>query len=42
MMACERLPRMWTACRKCMYGVRGLAREAYVSCISGFPLQGIY
>jgi hypothetical protein len=38
LIACERLPRMWTAYRKRMRGIRGLAWEAYVSCVSGFPL----
>jgi hypothetical protein len=38
----ERLPRMGTARRKHTPGVRGLAWEAYVSCWSGFPLQGIH
>jgi hypothetical protein len=35
----ERLPRTWTARRKHMLGVRGLAWEAYVSCWSGFPCR---
>jgi hypothetical protein len=34
----ERLPRTGTACKKHTSGVRGLAREAYVTCWSGFPL----
>jgi hypothetical protein len=38
MMACERLPHTWTARRKRTYGIHGLARKAYVSCVSGFPL----
>jgi hypothetical protein len=42
LIACERLPRMWTARRKRTRGVRGLAWESYVSCISGFPLQGVH
>jgi hypothetical protein len=42
MMACEMLPYTWIARKKCMYGVGGLAWEAYVSCISGFPLQGVH
>jgi hypothetical protein len=29
---CERLPRMRTACRKCMSDVRRLEWEAYVLC----------
>jgi hypothetical protein len=32
----ERLPRTGIAHRKCMSGIRRLARKAYVSCISGF------
>jgi hypothetical protein len=28
--------------RKRTLGVRGLAWEAYVSCWSGFPLQGVH
>jgi hypothetical protein len=28
--------------RKCMSGIRELAREAYVSCISGFSLQCVH
>jgi hypothetical protein len=42
MMACERLPRTCTAHRKHMWGIRGLTWEAYVSCVSGFPLQGVH
>jgi hypothetical protein len=42
LMACERLPRMWTVCRKCTRGVRALAWQAYMSCVSGFPLQGVH
>jgi hypothetical protein len=38
----ERLPRMGTTHMKHMSGVRGLTREAYVSFVSGFPLQGVY
>jgi hypothetical protein len=38
LVACKRLPRMWTARRKRMRGVRGLVWEAYMSCVSGFPL----
>jgi hypothetical protein len=38
LMASERLSRTWTAHRKCTCGIRGLAREAYMSYISGFPL----
>jgi hypothetical protein len=33
----ERLPRMGTARRKCMSGVRGLAQKMHVLCVSGFP-----
>jgi hypothetical protein len=42
MMACERLPCTCTARRKHVYGVRGLVREAYMSCVSGIPLQGVH
>jgi hypothetical protein len=42
LMACERLLSIWTARRKRTRGVCGLAWEAYVSCVSGFPLQGVY
>jgi hypothetical protein len=42
MMACERLPRTWTAHRKHTYGICGLAWEAYVSCVLDFPLQGVH
>jgi hypothetical protein len=42
LVACERLSRTWTACRKRMPDVRGLAWEAYMSYWSGFPLQGVY
>jgi hypothetical protein len=38
----ERLPRMGTVRRKRTSGIRGLAWEAYVSCWSGFPLQGVH
>jgi hypothetical protein len=38
----ERLPCMWAAHRKHMRGVRGLVREAYVSCWLDFPLQDIH
>jgi hypothetical protein len=38
----ERLPRMGTAHSKHTLGVRGLVWEVYVSCWSGFPLQGVY
>jgi hypothetical protein len=38
----EMLPRMGTARRKRTLGVRGLAWEAYVSCWSGFLLQGVH
>jgi hypothetical protein len=41
-MASKRLPRTWTAHRKRTCGVRGLAWEVYVSCVSGFPLQGVH
>jgi hypothetical protein len=36
---CERLPRMGTARRKRTSGVRGLAQETYVSCVSSFPCR---
>jgi hypothetical protein len=42
MMACKRLPCTWIARRKRTCGVCGLARKAYVSCVSGFPLQGVH
>jgi hypothetical protein len=32
----KRLPCTGTAHRKCMCDIRGLAREAYMSCVSGF------
>jgi hypothetical protein len=38
----ERLPRTGTARRKRTPGVRGLVWEAYVSYLSGFPLQVVY
>jgi hypothetical protein len=38
MIASKRLPCMLTAYRKGMCGIRGLTREAYISCVSGFPL----
>jgi hypothetical protein len=42
LMASKRLPRTWTSHKKCACGVRGLAREVYVSCVSGLPLQGVH
>jgi hypothetical protein len=42
LMASERLPHTWTAYRKHTCGVRGLAWKVYVSCVSGFPLQGVH
>jgi hypothetical protein len=36
LMASKRLPHMGTAHRKHTTGIHGLAREAYVSCVSGF------
>jgi hypothetical protein len=42
LMAYERLSRMWTTRKKRMRYVRGLAWEAYVSCVSGFPLQSVH
>jgi hypothetical protein len=38
----ERLSRTGTTHRKRMLGIRGLVWEAYVSCWSGFPLQGVH
>jgi hypothetical protein len=40
--ASERLSHMGTNRRKRMPGVRGLEWEAYVTCCSGFPLQGVH
>jgi hypothetical protein len=40
--ASERLSRTGTARRKCTSGVHGLEWEAYMTCWSGFPLQGVY
>jgi hypothetical protein len=42
LVACERLPRTGTTCRKRTPGVHGLAWEVYVSCWSGFPLHGVH
>jgi hypothetical protein len=42
LVACERLPRTGTVHRKRMPGVCGLVWEAYMSCWSGFPLQGVH
>jgi hypothetical protein len=42
LVACERLPRIGTVRRKRTPGIRGLAWEAYVSCWSNFPLQGVH
>jgi hypothetical protein len=42
LMASERLPRTWAAHRKRACGICGLTREAYVSCVFGFPLQGVH
>jgi hypothetical protein len=42
LVAYKSLPRMTTARRKRTLDVRGLAWEAYVSCWSGFPLQGVH
>jgi hypothetical protein len=41
-MTCERLSCTWIARKKCTRGVRELSWEAYVSCVSGFSLQGIH
>jgi hypothetical protein len=38
LMASKRFPHMWTDHRKRTCGVRGLEREAYMSCVSDFPL----
>jgi hypothetical protein len=38
----QRLPCTGTARRKRTSGVHGLAREVYVSCVSGFSLQGVH
>jgi hypothetical protein len=38
LMVGERLSHIWTARSKCTRGMRGLAWEAYVSCVSGFSL----
>jgi hypothetical protein len=38
LVACKRLPRTETACRKRTLGVHGLVWEAYVACWSDFPL----
>jgi hypothetical protein len=42
LMAYKMLSRTGTAHRNHMSGVRGLAWEAYVSCWSGFLLQGVH
>jgi hypothetical protein len=42
LMTHEGLPCTGTARRKRALSVRGLAWEAYVSCWSGFPLQGVH
>jgi hypothetical protein len=42
LMSSERLPHTWTARRKRTCNVRGLAWEAYVLCVSGFPLWGVH
>jgi hypothetical protein len=42
LMATERLPGMYSARRKHTCGICGLTREVYVSCVSGFPLQGAH
>jgi hypothetical protein len=38
LMACERLPRTWTVHKKRTQGVRGLVWEAYMLCVSCFPI----
>jgi hypothetical protein len=40
--ASERLSHMGTTRRKRTLGVCGLEREAYVACLSGFPLHGVH
>jgi hypothetical protein len=42
LIASKWLSRTWTAHRKRTCDVRGLGREAYVSCVSGFTLQGVH
>jgi hypothetical protein len=42
LMASERLPRTWTAHKKCTYDIRRLTWEAYMSCVLGYPLQGVH
>jgi hypothetical protein len=42
LLACKRLLCTWIARRKCTRGVRGLVWEAYILCVSGFPLQGVH
>jgi hypothetical protein len=42
LMTRERLPRMGTTNRKRMSDIHGLVWEGYVSCQSGFPLQGVH
>jgi hypothetical protein len=42
LMACKRLPRAWTVRKKHTQGVHGLAWEAYMLCVSGFPLYGVH
>jgi hypothetical protein len=42
LIVCERLPRTGITRRKRTPDVRGLAWEAYVSCWSGFLLQGVH
>jgi hypothetical protein len=41
-MACKRLPHTWTTRRKLTLGICGLAWEMYMSCVLGFPLQGVH
>jgi hypothetical protein len=41
-MTCKRLPRTWTAHRKRTLGVHTLAWEAYMLCVSSFPLQSVH
>jgi hypothetical protein len=42
LMTHEKLPRTGTARRKRTLGVCGLVWESYMSCWSGFPLQGVH
>jgi hypothetical protein len=39
MMACERLPHTWTACKKCTWGIHGMAWEASCQVYQVFPCR---